>query len=190
MKWSNSIPNSLSGLRILIAIAFPFLPKELRVFFLSLALLTEYLDGALARKFDWTSSLGKTLDPIADRLFAFSVGLTFVSNSQISLGAFFFLFFRDLTVAIGFLFFVILKRNFKVIPLFQPNLWGKLTTVLQYLVFFNVLLAGEANGWVIFITGIVGAVSAIFYAKIFLSTYKINGLLQLDGPGFNSEKQK
>ncbi len=178
MKWPNSIPNFLSGLRIAIAISFPFLPIELRIFFLSLALLTEYLDGALARKFDWTSSLGKTLDPIADRLFAFSVGLTFVSDSQIALGEFFVLFFRDLTVASGFLFFVILKRNYKAIPLFQPNLWGKLTTVLQYLVFFNVLLAGKANPGAIIITGLVGAVSAIFYVKIFLSTYKTGDLEQ------------
>ncbi len=178
MKWPHSIPNFLSALRIVIAIAFPFLPNYLRIFFLTLALLTEYLDGALARRFGWISALGKTLDPIADRIFAFSVGLTFVSVSQISWGEFFFLFFRDLTVATAFLFFVIVKQNFKTISVFQPNIWGKLTTVLQYLVFFNVILDGKANTGVMLITGVVGGVSAILYAKIFLSTYKTTGLGQ------------
>ena len=178
LKWPNSVPNDLSGLRILIAIAFPFLPKELRLFFLIFALLTEYLDGALARKFGWASSFGKILDPIADRLFALSVGLTFVSENQISLGDFLFVFARDITVAAAFVFFVILKRNFKAIPLFQPNIWGKLTTVLQYIVFLNILFADRANVGVLFITGLVGAVAASFYARIFLSNYKMNGLGQ------------
>ena len=178
MKWLRSIPNFLSALRIVIAIAFPFLPNYLRIVFLILALLTEYLDGALARRFSWITALGKTLDPIADRIFAFSVGLTFLSVSQISLGEFFLLFFRDLTVATAFLFFVIVKQNFKAISVFQPNIWGKLTTVLQYLVFFNIILDGKANTGVMLVTGIVGAVSAIYYVKIFLSTYKTNSLGQ------------
>ena len=71
-------PNFLSGVRIVVAVIFPFLSPVLRLPFVVLALLTEYFDGALARKYNWVTSVGQILDPVADKLFALSVGLTLV----------------------------------------------------------------------------------------------------------------
>jgi len=41
----------------------------------SFAAITDYMDGACARKYDATSEYGKLLDQIADKLFAFVLGL-------------------------------------------------------------------------------------------------------------------
>ena len=46
--------------------------------------LSDYLDGFLARKFNCESLIGKTLDPIADKIFTCTVLLTFVSDGRIN----------------------------------------------------------------------------------------------------------
>ena len=44
--------------------------------------ISDYLDGLLARKFNATSILGKTLDPIADKIFICTVLITFISDAR------------------------------------------------------------------------------------------------------------
>ena len=44
--------------------------------------ISDYLDGLLAKKFNATSILGKTLDPIADKIFTCTVLITFISDAR------------------------------------------------------------------------------------------------------------
>lgn len=70
------IPNILSGLRILMVLAFIFffIRQEFLVCLILYvsAFLTDVLDGFLARKFNWVSDLGKLLDPFADKFMLLS----------------------------------------------------------------------------------------------------------------------
>lgn len=73
-------PNLISGLRLLGVPLFLWLVLGLHsdgwaVVVLALSSLTDYLDGWLARTLGQTSKLGQMLDPIADRLYIFAVGL-------------------------------------------------------------------------------------------------------------------
>jgi len=74
------IPNILCLLRI--ALIVPLLQAMLagqqwRILVLfSLAAVSDGLDGYLAKRFHWTSELGKYLDPIADKLLLMSVFIT------------------------------------------------------------------------------------------------------------------
>ncbi len=160
LKW---IPNCLSVIRILIAIAFPFLHPSSRVLILALALLTEYLDGAIARKFNWVSLTGQILDPIADKLLVLSVGMTFIAINKLSLAELLLIGIRDITAGLGFIIIVLLLKNYRMLQSFRPNFAGKMTTFFQYLVFFDVMVAATPHTWLIVVTSVLSFVSAVLY---------------------------
>ena len=162
-------PNFLSGVRIVVAVIFPFLSPVLRLPFVVLALLTEYFDGALARKYNWVTSVGQILDPVADKLFALSVGLTLVVAKKLLLWQLLFISFRDITVTAGFLIFLLFSKNMFRITSFQPHFLGKTTTVFQYLVFLSALLLQESLSWILYITGALSVFSAILYFIVFFN---------------------
>lgn len=71
-----TVPNALSGLRLLGVPAFLWLLLSGRdgwaLAVLALAGVTDYLDGKIARAYNLQSRLGQLLDPIADRLYILS----------------------------------------------------------------------------------------------------------------------
>jgi cardiolipin synthase (CMP-forming) len=76
----SSLPNLLCVLRMLLAVPVVWTLVEghygwtLGLFFV--AAVTDGLDGYLAKRFDWTSELGKVLDPLADKLLLVSTFIT------------------------------------------------------------------------------------------------------------------
>jgi cardiolipin synthase len=74
------IPNALCVLRMLMAIPVAILlargsfDATLVVF--GLAAVSDGLDGYLAKRFNWTSELGKALDPLADKILLVTAFLT------------------------------------------------------------------------------------------------------------------
>ena len=156
------IPNALTVLRFALAGAFPFVPAGARVGVLVAALLTEYLDGALARRFGWTSRLGRVLDPIADRCLFGVVAVTFVLEGALSglelaaLGA------RDLLVALGALVAAARGRA-RLLGRMHPRAAGKLTTALQYVALLCVALGAGLPAALLAATLVAGVVAAAQY---------------------------
>lgn len=76
MKFPLSLPNLLTSLRILLipvlVIVFYLLPLEWRYFasaaVFTIAAITDWLDGYLARRLKQTTTFGAFLDPVADKL--------------------------------------------------------------------------------------------------------------------------
>lgn len=99
--------NVLSFVRFL---ALPFIYLDLvrgaethgRAFvLLVIFVLTDWVDGYVARRFDQVTRLGKLLDPIADRLLIVVVGLGMVLADLIPLWVVLVLVARDLVVIVG-----------------------------------------------------------------------------------------
>ena len=90
-SWGNvSLPNFLTCSRIALTVVFMFLLflpgavfKGMTLFVFLLASFTDYLDGRLARKMNITSSFGKLMDPIADKILTLSAFLAFVQMAII-----------------------------------------------------------------------------------------------------------
>lgn len=83
-----NIPNLLTMMRIglLPAIVWRFRMEDMRgaLLLYLFAMLTDVLDGVLARRLDQITALGKLLDPLADKLSLITLLWLFVSAGQIS----------------------------------------------------------------------------------------------------------
>ncbi|MFM1896535.1 MAG: hypothetical protein RLZZ385_1609 [Pseudomonadota bacterium] len=165
-RWQRHIPNAITSSRILLAAAFPLSPPDWHLPIILLALLTEFLDGFLARLCHWISYLGQVLDPLADKLFALSVCLTWVWLGQLTVWQWLLLTTRDFGILFITLALWISGRigNRKSI---EARLPSKVTTGFQYLVFLAVLT--DSTRWLlplIGMTALLGAGATLHYIML------------------------
>ena len=101
-----SIPNMLSILRLLLVPVFLWLliVDQFLVAFLVLmfASFTDWLDGFIARKYNQITSLGKILDPSADRLFILATLIGLTVNEIIPAWLAIVIVSRDILLLIGY----------------------------------------------------------------------------------------
>jgi len=127
-----NVPNKLSTLRILLVPIIIYLLLlntlassigALAVFIL--AALTDKYDGYYARKYDLITTLGKILDPLADKLLIIGVFTAFVQIGVLSTWPLLIIVARELAVT-GLR--VVAADQGSVIP---ANIWGKTKTTIQ-----------------------------------------------------------
>ncbi len=109
--------------------------------------LTDLLDGFIARTFSQNSTLGELLDPIADKLLLVSsfIALTVqkeVFDLRIPLWLTITAISRDVLLLSGGLAIRLTLGKHR----FPPSMIGKVTTVLQLLTVFTVLLSSLVTG--------------------------------------------
>ena len=104
-----NVPNILSAIRILLAPVFLYLYWQeslllgiLGLVIFTIAALTDFLDGHLARKHEIETSLGTFLDPLADKVLTFSAFfvLPFISTDLFPWWAIGVIVFRDVFITI------------------------------------------------------------------------------------------
>ncbi|PTX17153.1 CDP-diacylglycerol--glycerol-3-phosphate 3-phosphatidyltransferase [Halanaerobium congolense] len=127
-----NMPNKLSTLRILLVPIIIYLLllntlvssiAALAVFIL--AALTDKYDGYYARKYDLITTLGKILDPLADKMLIIGVFTAFVEIGVLSTWPLLIIVARELAVT-GLR--VVAADQGSVIP---ANIWGKTKTTIQ-----------------------------------------------------------
>jgi cardiolipin synthase len=130
-------------------------------------LLSDMLDGFIAKRFNQSSKLGKILDPIADKSIIIAIGTTLVVLGYLSFALFSVMLVRDLLILIlgGVLYKMrgnILNTN--LIARITPLSWGLLfiflilkfdavTTILSYICIILTLVSGG-----IYLAGYIKAV--------------------------------
>lgn len=167
-----TLSNLLSLARIFLAIPiYIFISKsntELLLLFIALAIITDYLDGYFARKFNQITELGKILDPFADKVCTTVgfVALTIYQAFPFWLTALIIL--RDVFILLGSLF--IFKKKKFVTP---SNLPGKFTVFFISLLALVHILKWENLFWPITILVLLSILySAYNYSLVFMKNYK------------------
>jgi len=161
------VPNILTSTRGALAVLFPLVPSKARGTVVLLAMATEYLDGALARRFHAESKLGQVLDPIADKLFFGCVTGTLMAEKQLRVRELLALSVRDVVVSMGVMG-AALRGHWSRAAESTPLWSGKVATALQYGVMLQ-LVTGRAlsRSWVS-ATFAAGTVAASQYVGRFL----------------------
>lgn len=93
--------------------------------FFILASLTDWLDGMIARKFNWVSDFGKLWDPVADKILVNSVLICFAYWQMVPVWIPIIMIARDIAVDADRM---IAATKKVVVP---ANIYGKLKTILQ-----------------------------------------------------------
>jgi len=165
------IPNSISGLRLLIAAAFPFSPESSHLLLIAVGLTTEFLDGFIARLCKWTSYVGQILDPVADKFFVLSVSLTWVWLDKLTVLQWLLVALRDFGVLFIFLALIALGK-IRTTRSVKARMPSKVTTALQYLVFLLVLTNNpDYLTPLALTTAAVGLIATIQYAYLLRHTF-------------------
>ncbi len=127
-----TISNGLSILRAPLALLF-FIDNEiLRVSVVILAMLSDSIDGFLARRYRFTTRFGAILDPVMDKIF---VSLTLVAlfmEAKLKLWQALAMLSRDFFLCL-FALYLRLMGQWEAYQ-FRAIRWGKVTTAMQFLV--------------------------------------------------------
>jgi len=174
-----NIPTALTIIRILFIPLIVFfyiyqdgLCRDLSAYIFFLAILTDYFDGFIARRFNQTTSFGEFLDPIADKLLIV-ITIILLGREHESM---FFLVSSLIIVSREFLVIAIrqrlaeLKSNISI----KVNALGKIKTGFQMISFFLLLHTNIVNSYInlhiiglllLFIAAILTVVSFIYYVR-------------------------
>lgn len=136
------IPTALTSVRLVLGLAFPWLPTAWRLPVFLVAMATEALDGMLARAWHVVGLIGQILDPIADKVFMlFALG-ALVWEGTIPAWSIPLVAARDLLVFAGCMR-VWARDGRHALKRMPPSLLGKLATGGQYVWFLLLLTRPE-----------------------------------------------
>ena len=176
-----SIPNILTVLRILlIPLLVIFLIKgqmleALLVF--AVAGVSDGLDGFIARYFNQRTDLGAYLDPVADKLLLMSAYVTMAELTLIPAWLAVIVISRDVIIVMGVLLLRLIGVSYEI----KPSLVSKLTTLVQLLTVFLVLLNTIferhelLREWYFWLTAALTAVSGLHYVYKGMTLYHDSG---------------
>ena len=91
------------------------------------ASLTDFLDGFLARRFQWQTSLGQFIDPLGDKLLTLSAFVLLTLERRLPFWVVVLAFAREIMVVAGFVLLAVVARRTQV----KVSLLGKAGTLLQ-----------------------------------------------------------
>lgn len=136
-----NLPNKITLARIALTFVFMFFLfsdglvfKVLALFTFLLAVISDYLDGFYAKKYNMTTNFGRLMDPIADKILTLGAFLAFVEMKLIPAWIVVIIIMRELLIT-GLR--LIAARNNEVLP---AGRGGKHKTVSQMAAIFVILL--------------------------------------------------
>jgi len=151
------LPNALCIVRMLLAIPVAYLLARdeyvATLWVFAVAAVTDALDGFLAKRFGWESELGKTLDPLADKILLVTAFITLTVVGRVPVWLAVAVVARDVIIGSGALTFRIFFGPING----HPTLISKLNTLFPI-------------GYVLVVVGAQAAARALPVAIVILTT--------------------
>ncbi len=166
-----NLSNSLSLLRAPLAFIFLLESPTFRLMSILLAMLTDSIDGYVARRSKTTSRFGAVLDPAMDKFFVFfTLGVLF-AEQRIELWQALTMVSRDFALCLFGLYLSLsgLWQTYQ----FRSIRWGKIATALQFLVLVAVTLGYPVSPlffYVFIILALLGLYELFQFKKLALSS--------------------
>ncbi|MGQ3891496.1 CDP-alcohol phosphatidyltransferase family protein [Legionella sp. CNM-4043-24] len=174
-KLLKHIPNALTGIRLLLILPFLvclYRHQYVSAFYLYLlAGFTDGLDGWLARHYNWQSTLGSFIDPLADKLLIASSFISLALIGSLPWWLVVLVFMRDFTISMGVMaWYWLVQRQLD----FKPTFLSKINTTLQIglvtLCMFELAYFQVTAPWItqtlIIITAFTTAVTYLHYVCV------------------------
>lgn len=161
------LPNTLTIARMLLVpvlVVLLILGDYLSALIVALiAGVSDWLDGALARRFNWQSEFGGFLDPVADKLLMVAAYLTLGWLDQLPIWLVVLVVVRDVVIVCGGLYYHYRIERFKG----EPTQLSKFNTFCQLLLMWVVLVAlAGFNVPVPLLLGLIWLVGALAVATM------------------------
>ena len=167
-----NIPNCLCFFRILLIPLFLYVyfvadfknRYLVAAFVLVISVISDFLDGFIARKFNMVTDFGKFIDPVADKLTQFVVAITLLFSYPLAWVLLIIIILKDLMLAIVGLY--LYDYGLKITG---ASWWGKIATAYFYVIVIVLIGLHIPNTVISFVLIITGSVlmllSFILYAK-------------------------
>lgn len=174
-----SLSNSLSFLRAPLAFLFLIENATLRIVAILLAMLTDSIDGYLARRRQSVTRFGAILDPAMDKFFVFFALTVLFFEGRLELWQGCAMISRDFFLCLFGLYLSV--TGYWESYQFTAIRWGKVTTALQFLVLVGLTLG------VTFPSYFYG-IFVLFGLLAFIELWQIRKNTHLSAPAATHEK--
>jgi phosphatidylglycerophosphate synthase len=158
------IPNLLSLARVALGFVFPWIAPNWRVAVVVAAALSDLFDGLISRRLHATSTTGRILDPIADKLFVICVLLTLLLEGSVKTWQLALVASRDLAVVLGSVTVAVFE-GWSAMKRMPPSWLGKITTAAQFAFLLTVLHFREVMLVVFVPTAAVSVLAGVDYLR-------------------------
>ena len=183
MSVSPAIPNALTMSRILIApfviVAMLGSAEVTALSLFAVGMVTDVLDGHLARSRNWTTTFGKLMDPIADKMLVGGAFLALAATNSIAAWAVAIILGREL--AVSGLRMLALRRGVVI----SADRFGKAKTGLQVLTVIVLLVAPDPTAPAVLtlflLSVLVTLVSGLGYLRAYMTRNRRSALV-VGGP--------
>lgn len=175
-----NVPNFLTIIRFFLGFVFFYFlvygNMTLAIFIFIIAVITDGLDGLIARRYGTVTKLGKFLDGLSDKLFMILIVLGIVLIFNVPLVYILMILTRDILVTIGVVLILIRAGSWKSIKKleFSSRKLGKITTFLQIIAILMVFFEFSYFNMIAYIISVVGLLAVVDYYFVWKEQVKLD----------------
>ena len=166
MKNKINLPIIISLLRLPCAfLILYYYESYLKYLFFVVAILCDFLDGFIARRWKQATKLGAIIDPIVDKFFTLIICVYLFILLKLPVYYLLFFFIRDIFTILEVIFIYINKSKIEI----KARFLGKIATNLQFIVLFLMIIGNlsliKIGMYLLFIISLISIGDYIIHFK-------------------------